>query len=255
MSSHIRQKQLLDYVNQKSVATVQQLVDFLSCSPATIRRDIHDLAKEGKLSRIRNGAEKILSPNICTTVESSSFYPKISDYNNYYLSDRIAEKAVGICQSKDIIFIASGNTTFLMGQHLLDKNINVYSNHVQLFSYLISESYSHLFIVGGQYIKNHHSLAAPDTQHQFQGRYLFIEADGLTSAGISKSAILSYMEEKRILRNMDKIVVLVDPTNINVSSGIPQFTLDEIDIVITGKDADPAVIHVLEEQNVEVILV
>ncbi|MGI0116338.1 HTH-type transcriptional regulator UlaR [Zooshikella sp. RANM57] len=255
MTSRARHHKILDYLQEHTIVTVKQLVEILQCSPATVRRDITELDAEGKLKKIRNGAEKMLSPSFSMSPREKGFYPNISDYNSYEECDRIAHKAVAICQEKDNIFIGEGKTTFLMGKYLLNSHIHVYSNSLPLITYLISQDYPHLVVLGGQYIKNQNMLVSPDTHVSYQGRYMFVSGDGLTEAGLTKSALLAFMEEKKMLRYADKVIALVDSEKIGVFGGISLFSLDELDMVITGTDADPNIIAMLEEKNVQVFLV
>lgn len=255
MTARARHQQILDYLDEHTLATVKQLVDLLQCSPATVRRDIVDLDAEGKLRKIRNGAEKILSPKSTQSPGLIDFYPKISDYTNYDECDRIARKAVEICQPKDNIFIGEGNTTFLMGKYLLDTHLHVYSNYLPLVTFLISQDYPHLVVLGGQYIKSQNLLVSPDTHVNYQGRYMFVSGDGITEAGLTKSALLAFMEEKKMLNYADKVIALVDSQKVGVFGGISMFGLNELDMVVTGEDADPEIIKTLEEHNVQVILV
>lgn len=254
MTSHVRYRKLLEHVEELSVVTVPQLVELLDCSPATIRRDITELDQQGKLKKIRNGAEKILSPKSPEIAGSNGFYPHISDYDDYDESLRIAQKAVDICNDKDNIFIGAGANAFLLGEYLLNTNIHVYSNNVPLFSYLISQAFPHLVVMGGQYIKNQNLLVSPELQLNFQGRYLFVDGDGLTESGLTKSAMLAFMEEKRMRDYLDKVVVLINSDKVGLFSGVPLFSLDEIDIVITGKEADTKVINIMKQHNIEVHL-
>lgn len=255
MTMRARHHKILEYLDEHSLVTVKQLVELLQCSPATVRRDIVDLDSEGKLRKIRNGAEKILSPSSTDSPGMENFYPKISDFSNFEECDRIAHKAVEICQPKDNIFIGEGQTTFLMGKYLMSTDLHVYSNYLPLITYLISRDYPHLVVLGGQYIKSQNLLVSPDTHVSYQGRYMFVSGDGLTEAGLTKSALLAFMEEKKMLNYADKVIALVDSTNIGVFGGISLFGLDELDMVITGHQADPAVIRALEAANVNVILV
>lgn len=250
-----RHKQILDYLEEHAVVTVKQLVELLQCSPATVRRDIVDLDAEGKLKKIRNGAERVLSPTSTDSPGLVGFYPQISDFKNYEECDRIAQKAVDICQDKDNIFIGEGQTTFLMGKHLLQSGLHVYSNYLPLVTYLISKDYPHLVVLGGQYVKSQHLLVAPDTHVSYQGRYMFVSGDGLTESGLTKSSLLAFMEEKKMLNYADKVIALVDSTNIGVFGGISLFGLDQLDIVITGSSADPDIVAALQAANVQVFLV
>ncbi|GGA95545.1 HTH-type transcriptional regulator UlaR [Agarivorans gilvus] len=255
MSAKLRHNQILQYLEEHTFASVQQLVELLDCSPATIRRDLIDLDNEGKLKKIRNGAEKILSPNAESSPGMVGFYPNISDYSNYEESDRIAQQAVELCEQRDNIFVGEGRITFLMGKYLLASQVHVYSNYLPLLTYLISQDYPHLVVLGGQYIKSQSLLVSPDNHSSYQGRYLIVSGDGLTEAGLTKSALLTFMEEKKMLRYADKVVAMVEADKVGVFGGVSLFTLDEIDIVITGKQADPKVLERLKEHNVQVYLV
>lgn len=255
MNSRSRQKRMLDYLQEHSIATVKQLVEFLQASPATIRRDITELDRLGQLKKIRNGAERFLSPSINESPGLKGFYPNISDYSNFEENELIAEKAVELCMERDSIFIGEGQTNFLMGKYLLNRNIHVYSNYLPLLIYLVSEDFPHLMVLGGQYIKSQNLLVSPERHTAYQGRYLFCSGDGLTEAGLTKSALLAFMEEKKMLDYVDKIIALVDSEKIGVVGGIPLFTLDELDVVITGKNADTEIVALLESKNVAVYLV
>ncbi|MES9936727.1 MAG: DeoR family transcriptional regulator [Sedimenticola sp.] len=255
MNSRARQKQMLEYLQEHSIATVKQLVDVLQASPATIRRDITELDRLGQLKKIRNGAERFLSPSVSDSPGLKGFYPNISDYGNFEENELIAEKAVELCMERDNIFIGEGQTNFLMGKYLLDRNIHVYSNYLPLLIYLVSEDFPHLVVLGGQYIKSQNLLVSPEKNTSYQGRYLFCSGDGLTEAGLTKSALLAFMEEKKMLEYVDKVIALVDSDKIGVVGGIPLFTLDELDVVITGKNADPEMLELLESKNVAVHLV
>jgi len=255
VTAKARHNKILDYLQEHSLVTIAELVELLDASPATVRRDITDLDAEGKLKKIRNGAEKILSPTATASPGMVGFYPNISDYSNYDESDRIARKAVEICQEKDNIFIGEGRTTFLMGKYLLDTSIHVYSNYLPLLIYLISQDFPHLVVLGGQYIKSQSLLVSPDTNVSYQGRYMIVSGDGLTEAGLTKSALLAFMEEKKMLQYADKVIALVDADKVGVFGGISMFTLAELDIVITGKSADPAMVETLLKNNVQVFLV
>ncbi|WP_316858915.1 hypothetical protein [uncultured Cohaesibacter sp.] len=167
----------------------------------------------------------------------------------------IAERAVALCKTKDSIYIGTGSTAYLMFESLLKTNIQVYSNAVPLIIKLLTSSYPHLVVLGGQHIESQGILVSPPSKLNFQGRFLFVDADGLSEAGLTKTAMLAYMEEKRMQSHVEKVVALVGVDKMGNDSGIPVFGLDEIDIVITGKSADPDMLDILRAKNIEVITV
>lgn len=255
MDERARHKKLLAYLDKYSVATVDEFVEYLNCSPATVRRDINKLNATHKLVKIRNGAERILAPEESGLFHLKDFFPTISKINNFEEKNRIAQKAVEICQDKDNIFISEGKTTFLMGKYLTERDVQVYSNYMPLVTYLISHAFSHLVVLGGQYIRSQSLLVLPDRNIPFKGRYLFCTGDGLTETGLSKSGLLTFMEEKKLLKQVDKVVVMVDSQKMNVMGGILLASLSEIDIVITGIEADKNMVNILKENDIEIHLV
>ena len=59
MHERERHRIILSAVQEKPVATVQDLVELTSASEATIRRDIAALHVQGRLRRVRGGAEAL----------------------------------------------------------------------------------------------------------------------------------------------------------------------------------------------------
>ena len=255
MTTKARHFKIIAYVQEHTFASVQQLTQVAQCSPATIRRDIIDLDEEGKLKKIRNGAEKILSPSVSHAPGMVGFYPNISDYEDYEQSDLISQKAVQLCKARDNVFIGEGQIPFLMGKYLLESDVYVFSNFFPLIIYLITQNYPHLIVIGGQYNKSQSMLVSPETQVSYQGRYLIVGGDGLTEAGLTKSALLTFVEEKKMLHYADKVMVLIESEKIGVFGGVSLFSLDQIDIVITGHQADAKIIQLLRTNNVQVYLV
>ena len=255
MNESSRHQKILQYLSEHAVATVSELVEHLNKSPATIRRDITKLDESKRLKKVRNGAERLAVEMHQNGQPLKSLYPNISEIHNFHENDRIARKAVELCMEKDNIFISEGRATFLMGRYLLAHNIQVYTNYMPLATYLIAEDFPHLVVLGGQYVKNQNLLVSPDKNKDYQGRYLFCSGDGITEAGLTKSGLLAFMEEKKLVEHVDKIVALVDSDKIGVIGGVLLFSLDELDVVITGRDADPDVIAHLKDKNIAVHLV
>ncbi|MDA7746686.1 DeoR family transcriptional regulator [Psychromonas sp.] len=255
MTAKARHHKILTFLQEHSFASVQELTEIAGCSAATVRRDIIDLDAEGKLKKIRNGAEKILSPLVDKSPGMIGFYPNISDYRDYEEADLIAKKAVELCKARDNIFVGEGAIPFLMGKYIIDSNIYVFSNYLPLLTYLITQNYPHLVVLGGQYSKSQNMLVSPETHISYQGRFLIVGGDGLTEAGLTKSAVLTFVEEKKMLKYADKVMVLLESDKLGFFGGVSLFSLDQIDIVITGQRADPEMIKLLINNNIQVFLV
>lgn len=84
---------------------------------------------------------------------------------------------------------------------------------------------------------------------------MFTSGKGLTSEGLYKTDMLTAMAEQKMLNVVGKLVVLVDSSKVGERAGMLFSRVDEIDMVITGKQADPAILKQLEAQGVKILLV
>ena len=67
--------------------------------------------------------------------------------------------------------------------------------------------------------------------------------------------MLTAVAEQQMLEQVDKLVVVVDSSKVGQRTGMLFCDAMQIDIVITGKDANPDVVKKIEAQGTQVILV
>jgi DeoR family ulaG and ulaABCDEF operon transcriptional repressor len=63
------------------------------------------------------------------------------------------------------------------------------------------------------------------------------------------------MAEQNMLNVVGKLVVLVDSSKVGERAGMLFSRAEQIDIVITGRQADPQILQKLEDQGVQVLRV
>ena len=84
---------------------------------------------------------------------------------------------------------------------------------------------------------------------------MFTSGKGLTAEAIYKTDMLTAMAEQKMLNVVGKLAVLVDSSKIGERAGMLFSQSGQIDVVITGKQADAAILKQLEDQGVSVIRV
>ena len=84
---------------------------------------------------------------------------------------------------------------------------------------------------------------------------MFTSGKGITADGLYKMDMLTAMAEQKMLDHVGKLVVLTDSSKVGQRAGMLFCPATQVDILITGKDADPQVIQQLRDKGVEVILV
>ena len=71
---------------------------------------------------------------------------------------------------------------------------------------------------------------------------MFTSGKGLTAEGLYKTDMLTAMAEQKMLNVVGKLAVLVDSSKIGERAGMLFSRAGQIDVVITGKQADAAIL-------------
>ena len=147
-----RQRLIIDLLEEKQFVRLQELVDTLNASPATVRRDINKLAAEGRLSKIHGGAQLSTSgpaPRVPRKqLQGAAF---LANLERQVAEKRaIAERAVALCQDGETILINGGSSTFMMAEFLCARDINVLTNSFALAGVLLESGRCRVTLPGGE---------------------------------------------------------------------------------------------------------
>jgi DeoR family ulaG and ulaABCDEF operon transcriptional repressor len=246
-----RHNGILSLLDEKQSIKVSTIIETFKVSPATARRDLAKLDEMGKLRKVRNGAERIeVSRKIWSPLN-------MDNTENYREKSAIAARAAELCGRGDSVVINCGSTAFMLGQELCGEDIKIITNYFPLASFLIEQDHEFVIITGGQYNKSKNIFLSPtpELSRTYAGHWMFTSGKGLTEQGLYKTDMLTAVVEQQMLEQVGKMVVVVDSSKVGQRSGMLFCPTAKIDIVITGEDADAAVVQALREQGIEVILV
>ena len=243
MTEAQRHQILLDLLAQTGFVTVEQVMSRLGISPATARRDINKLDESGKLKKVRNGAEAISEQRPRWTPMN------IHQAQNLDEKVRIARAASQLIAPGESIVINCGSTAFLLGRELCGKPVQIITNYLPLANYLIDQEHDSVIIMGGQYNRSHAITLSPHGSENslYAGHWMFTSGKGLTAEGLYKTDMLTAMAEQKMLNVVGKLAVLVDSSKIGERAGMLFSQAGQIDVVITGKQADAAILKQLED--------
>lgn len=251
MNETQRHHEILSLLKENQIINVSFITKHFDISPATARRDIAKLDEQGKLKKIRNGAERIEEKRLRWSPLN------INSTDHYEEKSQIAMKAAELCQPGDSAVINCGSTAFLLGQQLCGKGVQIVTNYFPLASYLIEEEHEDVVLIGGQYNRTQGIFLNPalSTLMGYAGNWMFTSGKGLTETGLYKTNMLTAVAEQQMLDRIDKLVVVVDSSKVGSRTGMLFCPAEKIDYLITGKNADPKIIKAIEAQGTQVILV
>ena len=254
-----RQQLILDILDEKHFVSVRSLAPQLGASEATIRRDITKMAAKGVLFKIRGGAEvnseklgQIQRPHL----KGSVF---LADKERHVGSKRlIAQKAVELCEEGEAVIINGGSSTFMMGEFLADRQLNILTNSFVLAQALSENSSNQVTLPGGELYRKQGIIMSSfenDTIQYYHGTKMFMGTPGISEAGVMESDPLLIRAEQKLRKQADKLIVLADSSKLGKRSNFIFSPLSEVDVLITDSNADPDMVRRFEAQGIEVIIV
>nr|WP_298894713.1 DeoR/GlpR family DNA-binding transcription regulator [uncultured Altererythrobacter sp.] len=253
-----REEIILEALKKKGFTTYRHLEANVEASPATIRRDLARLEKQGKIVRLHGGAKAIdadsagagAPPSLAGTPFEKSLKQNIA------AKRAIGKAAAKHCAPGEGIIIDGGTTTYQMCEHLDDLNLQVLTNSLHIVNALLRQEATQLLVPSGPIFREQNIILAPageTTMPNFHASKLFLGAAAVSARGIFQADALLVASQRRFLDRTDEVILVVDSSKLQASSGAIVCELDRIDRMITDDRADPQIIKQLREAGLQQI--
>jgi len=256
MINHKRHKRLLKLLDEREHASVQQLMEWLSASAATVRRDISWLAAKNQLTRTRGGAQRLEQKKKSYTLSSETFQSNAQQ--NTAAKRAIARYATSMCNNGETIIINGGTTTFMMAEFLVEKQLKILTNSFLMAERLLVTSDNEIILPGGKVYREQNVILSPFendvAQHHYAAK-MFMGVYGLSILGLMEADPLLIQAEKRLIGQAEELVVLVDSSKFQRKAGLVLCGLNRVSTVITDTGASDSAVQLLEHYGVRVITV
>lgn len=139
-----RHETILRQLQESGAVSVSELVELLSASESTVRRDLLALEHMGKLHRVHGGATQ---NNRQFLLREADIEEKTS--KNIVEKRQIAQYAAEQVQSGDFIYLDAGTTTFLLLDYLKPCDATFVTNGIVHARSLAKRGFK-VFILGGE---------------------------------------------------------------------------------------------------------
>ena len=159
-----RIEEIAEILDKRGKLTLEQLEEYFpSVSQMTLRRDLFQLEKEGKIIRVRGGAMSVKE------VQKTSGEP-YTKKTTIHTDEKIviAQKAAGLVDEGSSIFIDGGTTALYFAKEMPDINCNVFTNGIAVAQELAQKKNVVVNLLGGQLMKDNLSTASSLSSIYFQ---------------------------------------------------------------------------------------
>ncbi|MBX2922607.1 MAG: DeoR/GlpR transcriptional regulator [Chitinophagaceae bacterium] len=244
-----RHKLIMREINLHNKVLSNDLSLLLNVSIDTVRRDLKELAQEGKILKVHSGAI------------SKSLVAPFRGKNDVYAQDakqKIAEKAIGLLKNEMVILTEGGTTLLELAKSIppyLNCTFLTISPHIAIT--LSEHTNLNIMTIGGKLNKNaylHVGASVVNQLSEFKvdlcllGANAFSVQDGLTDIDWEMVQV-----KKAIIRSSKKVAVLTISEKLNTTQRIKICDFNQVNYLITELPPDDNRLVAFRNDNLTVV--
>lgn len=254
MYAEERQQAMAQLVSGRGRLSVNLLAAEFDVTTETVRRDLSALERMGLVRRVHGGAVPASS---LAAIESALVE---RDRANTREKEKVARAALALLPPAGAtILLDAGSTTHRFAALLpRDHRLTVVTHAVPIAARLAGSPQIELHLLPGRVRPTTQAAVGADTVAALAE--LRVDAVFLGTNGISVDHGLSTPDrdeaatKRAMVHSARQVVVLADASKLGEESPVRFATLDEVDVLVTDADGDPAEREALERAGLEVVV-
>lgn len=252
MKIQARQAKLTEIVRRRQKVSVDELANLLDTSRETIRRDLTQLSKAGKISKVHGGA------TIPRITGEGSFKQRLSE--NVEAKVKIAVAAAHLIKPGETLFVDTGSTTLLFAEELAkNEGLTVITNSTEIARTIATaDNNSHVFLLGGEFKADNSQTVGTMAAAQIRSFRAHHAVLTIGALDCRSGAMDFNIEEAQIARAMiaqsEKTTVLADCSKIGKLASFEVCPLDAIDRFVVDTAPPPDVREAVERAGGTIVL-
>jgi DeoR/GlpR family transcriptional regulator of sugar metabolism len=227
---------------------VGTLAAHLGVSPATVRRDLVHLHREGRLTRVHGGAVSAADPD--------EPFAEVATVR-VREKDAIAARCVELIKDGDTVLLDIGTTAHRLARALHGRAVTVITSNLAVYEELADDADVQLILLGGVLRRRYRSLVGyltEDALGQVRADHLFLGCSGVRPDGqVMDSTVVEVSVKRAMIAAADRVVLLADASKFP-GMGVGRVCgPEDLHTVVTTTGADPDSCQALRDAGVEVI--
>ena len=232
MSQTLRKPEIIQIARREGKVTVEGLVDRFGVTPQTIRRDLTELADDGRLERVHGGA-------VLPSTTANIGYSERRELNQAAKVD-IGRTCAKLIPNDCSVFLNIGTTTEAVASELLyHEGLLVVTNNINIAMILTQNPNAEVIVTGGHLRRSDGGLVgdlATQTIRQFRFDYAVIGCSALREDGdILDFDIQEVGVSKTIIEKSREVFLVADSSKFERKAPARIASMAEVDIFITDR--------------------
>lgn len=243
-----RKRTIVQLVTERDGCSVATLAAELEFSKATIRRDLQDLAAEGRIERSHGGAVPVSSAG-----QGGAYDTRGVD--RLAAKQAIADRASEEIRDGQVVCFDAGTTTMEVARAAPESGFVAVSNMPEL-ALELADTDVEVQLTGGTLHERSHALVGPAAEEFLAGRNFdllvldinSVAADtGLSTPDEDEAAI-----KRRMIARAARVVLVADSSKFGQRSFVSVADPDEVDLLVTDAELSTELAEVFADTDVAV---
>ncbi len=252
ISSLERQNQILQFILRSQRISINEVCEYFAVSEATARRDLENLAAEGKVQRVHGGA---------IVLKQAPLESPILQRQNEQAQEklRIGQTAAALVQDGETVFLGSGTTVLEATRTLRERrNLTVLTNSLPVVNILAGAEGITVICLGGMLRDSELSFIGHITEQAMAE----VRADKVIMGiraislehGLTHEYLPETMTDRAILKAGQEIIVLADHTKFGRAATVLLAPIESIHTIVTDEQTPQDFINAVKAKGIQVII-
>jgi DeoR/GlpR family transcriptional regulator of sugar metabolism len=253
MLAEERRFRIRELLSLQRTVTASELCEILRVTPATVRRDLAWLEREGVLLRSHGGAVSRLS------TAASPFFSDGAAQSNHAEEEAIAREAERLILDGETVFLEASTTVYEVARRLGHRNrLTVVTNSPPIMCQLQRSPNIAVISTGGDLLKSAAYLSGAWAQHALSEIHVDKAILGATAIdpgyGISAKTQDEAQIKRMILQSARVSIAVVDHSKFGRQEFAFVCPAGDLDILVTDSGAEAKHLGMLREAGLELIV-
>jgi len=251
-----RRALVLEHIQKRGAASIQELADAVGTSPSTVRRDLEHLEEKGYLERSHGGAL------IQQRQPRSTFEPESAISAQFARSEKqaIGLAAAAMLSGGESVIFDSSSTVAVVAQACLDRDLalTAVTNDLGIGQMLATSAKMRIVVLGGTVRPGSLTLTGMPGEGFITKLYAdiaFIGAHAISDGVPSETSLEAASMKAAMMTAARRVVLLADASKFQIAAFCKICDPSKVHEVITDDRAPKAGVAALREAGVTVVVV
>lgn len=246
-----RRERILETLRQSGVISIEHIIGRFGVSPATARRDLRLLERQGLALRRHGGA---------ATPESSLYEASYLERERTSITHKrsIALAASELIHDAQTIALTGGTTTTAVARALRGRELVIVTNAVNIAMELAREPRIRVHLTGGRLVGASYELVGSAAVQALEGLNVDVAFIGVNGVSVERGLTTNNEEEAEVNRAMvdvaRRVIVVADHSKLGRATLVQICPLDAAHVLITDREARVRDVEAIRQAGIEVVV-